>query len=274
MDRLVAFAARMEGPLTGPLPAEHTYVVSAAGRRWPCHGGAAGGRPIGSGKGSAELAACLGGADGEAGIIYMRTGLCHQIANRILWPADLRVDQAVGYDFSFTLFGDYGRLSWPELDVCCLAHGMDHLLAARRPRTVRGRLERRASRELQEPEAAYVTETSERDEFAAECVSDLLQLVEQRLGGDLDARRRVAIERARIASAREQFDLLTAAEDGRIGADVYLKRFTDLVQRSFAEIDRVLGRADFERVFGGPPEDALAIIDRDAYARAHGLPPS
>ena len=72
-------------------------------------------------------------------------------------------------------------------------------------------------------------------------------------------------------SAREQYDLLTAAEGGVIAADVYLERFTDLIRRTFADIDRVLGRADFERVFGAPPDQASGILDHETYAKAHGL---
>lgn len=130
---------------------------------------------------------------------------------------------------------------------------------------------RQRTQELDEPEAAYVTEITEREHFAAERVAELVLLIEQHLGRDFDRRRRAEIERIRTASAQEQFDLLSAAEQGAIGAEAYLERFTRLQQRTFAEIDRVPGRADFERVFGGPPEDALGIVDRDAYARAHGL---
>ena len=125
--------------------------------------------------------------------------------------------------------------------------------------------------ELEEPEAAYVIESTEKDHFVEQRVAELVLLIEQHLGRDLDPGKRAEVARIRAVSTHEQFDLLTAAEDGTIDAEVYLERFTDLLQRTFADIDRVLGRADFERVFEGPPEDALGIIARDAYARAHGL---
>jgi hypothetical protein len=147
---------------------------------------------------------------------------------------------------------------------------MEHPLAERRQRSMPDP-PRRPAQELDEPEAAYVTEITERDQFVEERVAELVLLIEQHLGRDFDPRRRAEVERIRTASAQAQFDPLTAAEDGALDADLYLERFTDLLSRTFADIDRVLGRADFERVFGGPPEDALGIIDRDAYARAHGL---
>ena len=113
-----------------------------------------------------------------------------------------------------------------------------------------------------------MTEITEREHFAEERVAELVLLIEQHLGRDFDRRRRADIERIRTASAQEQFDVLSAAEQSAIGAEAYLERYTCLLQRTVAEIDRVLGRADFKRVFGGPPEDALGIVDRDAYARA------
>ena len=261
----------MERPLVRHLRGEHTYVISDAGHRWACHGSADGGRETCVGSGHADLAACLAQPNALAGIIYGVTGVCHQIANRILWPADVRVDQAIGYRFSSAVYGQYGALSWhwPQLDICCQALGMERLLAEWRGRTMG--VPPRTPRELEEPEVAYVIESTEKDHFVEERVAELVLLIEQHLGRDFDRRRRAAIERIRTASAQEQFDLLSAAEQGALGAEVYLQRFTALLQRTFADIDRVLGRADFERVFGGPPEDALGIIDRDAYARARGL---
>jgi len=147
---------------------------------------------------------------------------------------------------------------------------MEHLLADRRQGSMTSP-PREPTQELDEPEAAYVTEITEREHFVEERVAELVLLIEQHLGGNFDRRRRSEVERIRTASAQEQFDLLTAAEQGTIGAEAYLERFTRLLQRTFADIDLVLGRADFEQVFGGPPEEALGLIDRDAYARAHGL---
>jgi len=120
MSRLTGFAVPMERPLVRHLRGEHTYVVSDAGERWSCNGRADGGREICAGSGDAALAACLARADGTAGIVYGFTGVCHQIANRILWPADVRVERAAGYSFSLVCYGHYGahRQRWPELDVC------------------------------------------------------------------------------------------------------------------------------------------------------------
>jgi len=66
----------------------HTYVRSSAGDDWGCHGWPTGGQQLCAGPGSISVAHCIDGKD-DAGIFYMRTGLCHQIANRILSPAGI-----------------------------------------------------------------------------------------------------------------------------------------------------------------------------------------
>lgn len=71
---------------------------------------------------------------------------------------------------------------------------------------------------------------------------------------------------------RQQYDLLEAADRGEVPADVYQERFTTLLRRTVAELDRVLPRAAFERVFGAAPDDALGIVDPEVYARVHELP--
>lgn len=53
---------------------------------------------------------------------------------------------------------------------------------------------------------------------------------------------------------------------------MYQERFTTLLRRTVAELDRVLPRAAFERVFGAAPDDALGIVDPEVYARVHELP--
>ena len=114
--------------------ADHTYVTSDAGRRWRCHGRSAGGIQICEGTGNEDQAVCLAQPDGDAGIAYLRTGVCHQIANRILSPAGIAVSSARGIGISIATFGAYGLelftrrryhpavLPWPELELCRSNH--------------------------------------------------------------------------------------------------------------------------------------------------------
>ena len=97
---------------------DHTYVVSSCGLRWGCRGRSAGGGLLRSHVGSSTIADCLAGPNGEAGIRYLRTGVCHQIANRILYPASITVAGCGGYALSVSLWGETGPRPWPELQTC------------------------------------------------------------------------------------------------------------------------------------------------------------
>jgi len=114
---------------------DHTYVTSDAGHAWGCHGQTSGGRVICTGLGSADQADCLAQPDAEAGIFWFVSGMCHQMANRILWPAGgLIVTAAGGYNASSLMFGTYGLdlgtfqhysptgYPWPELVHCIRRH--------------------------------------------------------------------------------------------------------------------------------------------------------
>jgi len=131
----------------------------------------------------------------------------------------------------------------------------------------------KAQQRLEEPEAAYVIEPSDKEAFVDDRLSRLTELLDQHLGRALDAGKRARTKQIMAAAAREQYALLEAADRGEMSADAYLDRFAALLRRTFAEIDQVLGRADFERVFGAAPDQALGIIDPAAYARAYGPTP-
>lgn len=97
---------------------DHTYVTSSDNYRWNCWGRSDGGRILCQGEGDSAVANCLAQhqpPDGNlleecAGLEhYLIDGVCHQAANRILFPAGRIVDQAGGYSISSFLFGTYGR---------------------------------------------------------------------------------------------------------------------------------------------------------------------
>lgn len=112
------------------LRADHTYVRSDAGDVWPCWGRDSGGREVCDGIAELNDSNCLSQPDSEAGIIYGFTGVCHQTANRILYPSGAIVEEARGYRGSVFAWGTYGRdlwtmrcyspmkNPWPELVEC------------------------------------------------------------------------------------------------------------------------------------------------------------
>ena len=123
--KLTGYAIRM-----AMLPADHTYVTSSAGHVWPCFGRGAGGAEVCAGSANVHRAHCLSKPRSEAGIVYAVTGVCHQAANRILYPAGKTVSGARGYRWSLFTYGAYGkdpdtndlhfpsRNPWPELAAC------------------------------------------------------------------------------------------------------------------------------------------------------------
>jgi hypothetical protein len=95
--------------------ADHTYVKCATGgAAWKCWGGKTGGDELRRAPGSTKQANAIAETDEKAGIrCYLINGVCHQSANRILFPAGITAQGARGYDISEALFGPYGRPRGP-----------------------------------------------------------------------------------------------------------------------------------------------------------------
>jgi hypothetical protein len=91
--------------------ADHTYVTCGnLAKGWSCWGGKTGGTILRQGTGSTARADAIAEPDEKAGIsCYLINGVCHQAANRILFPAEITVRGARGYGVSEALFGTYGR---------------------------------------------------------------------------------------------------------------------------------------------------------------------
>ena len=111
---------------------DHTYVGLSSGFVCGCSGRAAGGEVICAAAGNIDRAECLATPAGDAGIRYGVTGVCHQMANRILWPGGVTVLLARGARGSVFMWGLYGRdplaayspptYPWPELFTCLRSH--------------------------------------------------------------------------------------------------------------------------------------------------------
>jgi hypothetical protein len=259
LEELVGYAIPMR-----KLAFDHTYVVSSAGDRWGCKGREQGGRVICRGLGRLGLAKCLACHDGRAGIDYGVTGVCYQIANRVLWPAAVLVEAATGYNRMFRHFGHFGSDPgpgpfWPERHRCLGEIGGQALGEEAAKRFTDG---------LREAEAAYVMQS---DRFVEQAVQRMNLLLDRALAGRLDAAARTRIEQIAAATATRQRELVLALQGGEIAPQVYLDRFNELVVEDFRRIDVVLGRDAFIAVFGDPPDVAANIIDPEAFAAAHGL---
>lgn len=100
--------------------ADHTYVECDTGKKgWGCWGGKTGGRAIISGTGSTAQADAIATTNERAGITcYAINGVCHQAANRILWPSKSLVSAASGYWLSSSLYTTYGKNNYNWFHIC------------------------------------------------------------------------------------------------------------------------------------------------------------
>lgn len=111
-DDAQAFSYPVAEKLPGFDKMDHTYVVMG-GREFGCFGGSTGGNAITPvSKGNKQVAQETETTSYNAGMIYAIHGVCHQMANRVLWTAQLLVDEAQAFNISVSLFGPYGKGQW------------------------------------------------------------------------------------------------------------------------------------------------------------------
>ena len=65
--------------------------------------------------------------------------------------------------------------------------------------------------------------------------------------------------------------MISEFQSERITPEQYLERFTRLGGDLFAGYEGILGREDFVRLFGVPPEHALDFLDPELFRQIHGL---
>lgn len=260
---------------------EHTYVISSKDDRWGCFGRSKGGREICRGRGDLEAAKCLA-RDGCAGIIYGFHGVCHQIANRIMWPARIRVTTAKGYTIFSQIYGHYGRLSkWHERSECLGDHddmpsfehqsGGLHESAGHfdfshsAPSVIYGM---HSDLDESATKAPVMPGSSENDDGR---VQALREAINDRLGTAFDREKRKQVLAIQIESLGPQDELALAFENKKTSAETYFQEFSKLHRDCLKKFESVLGREDFIRLFDFPLEDVPPPADPELFARAHGL---
>ena len=125
-DEAIAYYRPVENKLIESI-ADHVYVKMGH-TYFECHGGYDNGKEMYKGMGDLDYAIQTADGeatqtdgdtvnDGNAGIKYGWTGVCHQIANRILWTSQIVVDKAAGYSWSSLIYGPYGRGAWNPIHL-------------------------------------------------------------------------------------------------------------------------------------------------------------
>jgi hypothetical protein len=253
-------SATLEGwavPMAG-MPWDHTYVTSSCGLRWWCWGRQSGGVRVSSGTGSSIVADCLSRQRSEAGIRYGITGVCHQTANRILYPARITVAGAAGYNLSTFFYNEYGLGLWPELSICLPAANLA-LPATAGDANAGGTGQPSGAVDenrpgFRKPGSGGVSSLTEF--LAAASHSAEIQLDEPS-----------ALELASIQEdfRREQAQLVAAFDRGILSHEQYLKEFGSLAQRTMDRARRLLGEEKFLRIFGVAGLRPDSLIDPETF---------
>lgn len=229
-------------------------IVGANEHYWYCWGGfhAAGGTPkiadgfLSKGSGDPGYAMCLCKPDVDPEVdpmargtifTYGIDGVCHQLANQILWSTDptgvapATVQLSRGYWISHALFGPYGRQSAPwsqKLTTCQPAEGFDMNTA--RSQSAKDSFEEHLQRALKGRRA------------------------EAKIQSLMDRRRKLTAEVAKVQSSPALAGGAPSASD--------LNRLYSSFLRDAAKI---LGDDDFERVFDQRPQAEMNVVDPSIY---------
>lgn len=153
------------------------------------------------------------------------------------------------------MWGKYGRdaspdETWPELHHCS---------------------ELEAAVGLHEEGSPFLSQSETPRGTLTTAPARLERMVDEHLGGDYAADKRARLSQLAAATEYEQEALISAFRAERITPEQYLERFTRLVGELFAGYERILGRDDFVRLFGVPPEHALDFLDPELFRHAHGF---
>jgi hypothetical protein len=243
-------------PVVGTAGPDHTYAVSSCGLRWGCRGRSVGGILLRSASGSSAIADCLAQSNGLAGIKYGRTGVCHQIANRILHSAGITVAGCGGYTASVFLFGVYGWPPWPELQAC---YSGGTVLPASSG-AIAGQ-----SRNLSGSSGVHSTPQS-RKELTQ--LTEFLALAEGALGHRLDERTRRSLRKIQTDFRRRQEQLVRVLDLKVVTPEEYLDQFNALLKTTMDRMRVVLGEERFNIIFGevgGHPE---GLVERSTFIDA------
>jgi hypothetical protein len=254
---------------------DHTYVTSDDNYGpWGCFGRSSGGHPVSSGQGNSACADCLSKPSNllatppiYAGLRYGVTGVCHQAANRILRPAGISVAGVQGYGASLFLYGQYGRGGWPEWMQCVnLSSGPVGSPPQGVPSVVSSSKNAQLFKRIEEiyaahPEALNPTEQEDLEIGKRE----MLALFSTQLGDEYDRKRvnQVTDLHRRLQEAR--LYLGRELESRRISKEHFLRVFNELMTLTFERCQEILGKRDFERLFGGSVDQVRHLVEPSIF---------
>lgn len=268
------------------LGADHTYVTSSDGGVWPCWGRGSAGRLICSRKGSSAQANCLSQTDSHAGILYGLTGVCHQTANRILYPARVLVSGASGYWASVLAYGTYGTSNlaalaeWVVRQARCSKISADlraKALAARakpaiKPAPADAALQAYLDKvdTLYTQHARTLSLATLADAEPIDFLGEELELMaDYRLGAAKAPDSIAALRKAQTDVLQEKKRLNQALIGKKLTADQYARKINQLMAKLMKKSGTLLGKEAHTKLFGIAPQASFKIVDPKILAQYH-----
>ena len=223
----------------------HTYVKSSCGASWGCWGGQTGGTSVCSGTASSIQADCIDGAD-NAGILYYITGVCHQTANRILWPAGIILPDAAHPDIrsSYFLYDEWGKNipgwpQWPDRANICTGSPSSS-----------GPSSRAGSSSYPPFSGSSSMSFGFRRGGGRDRHSDMAQLVKAGLGHSVDPRACDELLKLQTELQARQEELARLLLANEINKEKYIFELNEAMKFASTVGERILGPEAFHKVFG------------------------
>lgn len=266
----------------GETGADHTYVTSSDGYVWPCWGRSSGGHSICAGVGSSASANCFSQTDSQAGILYALTGVCHQTANRILYPAGVIVSAAGGYWASVLLYGTYGTSTLPSLIEWEIRKGRCGGVAGDMMANARGAVA--AGTVVQADPALRTYLDKVNDLYAAQANAATLSMLSNAAQPDILGQELKLMADYRLANAAPDMAPLqgeqtkTLARKAALDQQLITKQLTPaeyarkvnaLVGELLSKSVTLLGEQTHTRLFGVAPGASVELVDSDILAGHH-----
>ena len=266
----------------GATGADHTYVTSSDGYVWPCWGRSSGGHPICSGVGSSASANCFSQTSSQAGILYALTGVCHQTANRILFPARAIVSAAGGYWASVLLYGTYGTSTLPSLIEWEVRKGRCGGVASDMMANARGVVAAGAAAQADPALQAYLAKVN--GLYAAQAQAATLNLLGNAAQPDILGQELKLMADYRLADAAPDMAPLQGEQASTLARKAvldqqliskhltpaeYAQQVNALLGELLSKSVSLLGEKTHTQLFGVAPGASIQLVDSDILAGLH-----
>lgn len=267
--------------------ADHTYVECGnGGKGWSCWGGKTGGTAFNSGTGSTKRADAIAEPNERAGITcYLINGVCHQAANRILFPAGILVSAARGYSVSSALFGPYGKTGfWPchapfdqhagvsgDLPECSAAKNpLKSLKSVKKPPVP-------ASRKNEDKYSRLVMRSYAKFEPLSASVLDHMKFqadvfdhqIKFCLGEDLGDKAK-ALRMAKETADMDHQYLANAFRRKEMSPAQFIKAFNKMTIRFQNDVATAVNKVQYKKLLGVDRDESIVLADPEIIASLYG----